>query len=164
MATSKAGLNSQAYAELQEAVASLQAQIDNLGGGVFKLIGRDFGTIASGVTGDILTRSLIDYPGATHIRIVYLYTDFTDSQVGVSVITEKGTVISGTLADYTPVGTTIGSQFAIAANPPAAASSVDQRPYGGILAPIYCDTFTISKNAGNTIVPIAWAVEYGVVE
>lgn len=116
MAASKAGLNSQAYSELQLAVANLQAQIDGLGGGMLRTEGfSGVKQIASGSAIGVL--ATIVPPSAEH-RVV-ITTLGPGPEPGVTIIGDvQGdyftgkTLSTGSNVDVFTIGRTAGTSIA----------------------------------------------------
>lgn len=123
-------------------------------GGLFRSEGITTATISSGVTGILL--DVPEQPGKV-FRLFRLSCSSTSPQVGISLITDQGTLEDEQqLSDNNPVSTAVG-EFAVSRGQDGALAL-------GVYNIIDCKSFQITKNAGNTTQDIIYAYETGVVE
>lgn len=126
------------------------------GGGLFRLRNKVTGTIASGVTGNILT---LTAPAGQVARLTLLVCSSSTTQTGVSIVSDGNTVINGTLSQN-DVSITSGTFFVSETYAGGSTPSSN-----GAKASITCvvgEVIVINKNAGNTTQSIEYSVEYGV--
>ena len=126
-------------------------------GSIFRLRSRIAGTIASGVTGNILT---LTAPAGQVARLTSLFASAVTTQAGISVISDGNTVLSGVLGenDSSPSGNFLVSEsFLLSTSAPASDGSI-------IVKQVVGNSVVINKNAGNTTEAINYAVEYGVIQ
>lgn len=185
MATSKAGVNSQSGnrldeletssgagligaddsggltpASIQDQLNELKALIDASGGGVFKVIDMQSGQVGPSSTGTLLSKSIADVPGATHLKIKHLLCSSSSPEPNCRLVTDVGLDLTGDVADNTPAASASNNVFGVytfdgGVNPSQAAR---------IFKELFCENFTLTKVSGATSFTIDWVVEYGVVE
>lgn len=125
------------------------------GGGLFRLRNRAGGSIASGVTGNILT---LTAPAGQVARLTFLFA-VGATEDGMSIIADGNTVLSGTLGVNL---STINGSFAVGETVLLSTSA----PFGDgsrIVKNVVGENIIINKAAGNTSQIINYIVEYGVV-
>lgn len=127
-------------------------------GSIFRLHSRITGTIASGVTGNILT---LTAPAGQVAKLTFLASDTATAQAGISVVRDGITCLSGTLSDddSTPgAGTFMVAETVVN-------SAVTSKIFGLVVVKtVVGNQIIINKNAGNTTQAINYAVEYGVMQ
>lgn len=148
---------------VQDQLNELKALVDNAGGGMFKMLALDTGTISAASSGDIIVKDISDVAGATHIKVTLLCTDnATETEFNMQIETENGVVLTGTLMDSTaPAAGPVATIFGISNRQITTTGALPNQ--ARILQELYCTSFTVRKTTGVTSQVIAYALEYGVV-
>lgn len=137
----------------------LYANIVGGGGGYFVPESLVSGVIAIGQTGTLLTAPEVS--GKVY-KIQSLYTSANDEQPGMSLVVDGVTVFDEqNLMDITPLTTNmqvIGNSFGVS----RIYANVSNVSAGArIIAEIYCSSFSLIKNTGNTDRAINYAYQVG---
>ena len=126
------------------------------GGGVFQAEQRFAAEIGTGQQGDLLT---VTAPAGKTIKITSLFTNSNSAQSGISLVVNGNTLVDQKiLHDKTPALEDTNN-FGI--------GQLGDAPfYVGwtMLAEVYCTSFIINKNSGDTSRSISYAYEIGEVK
>lgn len=113
------------------------------------------GSIASGVTGTILT---LTPPSGQRVRLTHLSTTAAANQVGISVVIGGSTLISELDLDGDSPNTAV--KFSVGNYQPYGVAAPPMTNYSQFTGKTN-EVLTILKNAGNTTVTVYYGYEYG---
>ena len=128
------------------------------GGGVFQPESRVDTTIATGQTGDLIT---ITAPTGKTIKVTYLFSSSTTTrQAGISLIVNGNTLIDQQSLAASVDQSVTGSFYIgmMASSNPTTIAGYYRIPE------VYCTSFVVNKNAGNTARSIYIVYEIGEVK
>lgn len=129
------------------------------GGGMFRIRERVKGSIASGVTGEILT---INAPIGHVARLTMLATRSSFTQSGISVVNDGQEIVTGTLLNFQTSNT--GTNGFCIATATLLGHSAEPETARSRISEIIGEHIVVNKSAGDTATNIYYEVEYGVIE